>query len=183
MRTLISTAVGILCLSACQSTDPLSNASASREPQSSPSWKLRLISVCENTAPEECAGGYGFSVSADGMFQVGPGPRGETARDRLSPEQFSELESALALYLSGVDETISIQSIDETCQPHVRRGSDDTLTLMRESSEIPVYRQDGFDFCVQRGDFEHAEKLSLVLRKLADFHYPLPFPDAWTPAQ
>ena len=186
MRNLISktplclafAAGAMIALTACQSSDNASsNAAASREPQSSPAWRLRIVSACADPASVTCPGAYGFSVSADGSFQVGPGPHGENAQGQLSPEGFTELDQALTLFLSGVDNTISDDSLTETCRPHVRRGSDDEVSLRTATRQQLLYRQNGNDFCVKQGNLDHAEGLHRVIRKLTELHYPLPFPD------
>ena len=80
MRNLISktplclpfAAGAMIALTACQSSDNASsNSAASREPQSSPASKLRIVSACADSASESCPGAFGFAMSADGTAVVG----------------------------------------------------------------------------------------------------------------
>jgi hypothetical protein len=156
---------------ACNSGQSASNTS---QPDMSPSWTLQYQATCAaNTDPAGCVGAYGFTVAADGSYQVGPGPQGQIAKGHLEAEDFSTLTQTAA---GAVDGTAMLSA--ESCNGYYGNVSDYTLTLVKHGHKTEVLHKTGADLCSSKLEQDSAEALHNEILALADKYYPTPFPDA-----
>ncbi len=59
-------------------------------------WTLQLVSKCEDPKQlSTCAGAYGFRISQDGAYTVGPGPKGQLVQGFLAKDDLSALQAEL----------------------------------------------------------------------------------------
>ena len=149
---------------------PSAQAAAQREP----AWKARLGADCQTAAPkEQCSGGYGFQLSADGVFRVGPGPQGQLWTGTIEPEELKELEGLVAKILP----TMPRGSFSTACDQSETPGSY-SLDFMRAEwpSTVALAKVAENKLC-HYGAKENTEALLLVMKNLTRKYYPVPFPD------
>jgi hypothetical protein len=156
--------------SGCNSGQSASNTS---QPDTSPLWSLEYKASCAaNSDLTGCAGAYGFKINADGSYQVGPGPQGQTATGKLEAQDFSDLTLAAGGAIDGT----SVLSA-ESCNGYYGNVDDYTLTLTKHGHKAEVLHKTGDDLCSSKLGQEDAETLHNEILSLADKYYPIPFPD------
>jgi hypothetical protein len=156
----------------CNSGHSASNNTS--QPDTSPAWSLEYQTSCAaNTDPTSCVGAYGLKLTADGSYEVGPGPQGQTAKGKLDPEDFTSLTQAAAGALDG-SSTLSA----EACNGYYGNVSDYTLTLVKHGHKSEVLHKSGDNLCSSKMEQDAAESLHNEILALADKYYPTPFPDA-----
>lgn len=141
----------------------------SAQPQSGPAWTLTLKSACVDAAQDQCVGKYGFSVSADGAYQVGPGPQGQIRKGMVT-------DSELALIKARVESSTTAATNGENSEDNFAHVASDTVTLAQAGAAARVLvRNEGPElyFTVQSTDDAHA--LHAAIRDLANGYYRLPF--------
>lgn len=149
------------------------------EEQETPSWKLTFLSSCGDAdEAEECVGRYGFSLSENRQFQVGPGPAGQLKTGTLEALEFQKIEQLLSQALSsgeipegGQENCRDAEEVESTF-----RG--DKVTLTRRATETTILREDPERLCFQTSTVEAAMRLHSAIRDLAEKYYSLPFPDS-----
>ena len=134
-----------------------------------PTWSLKLNSECLSGPTEECVAGYGFTVTADGKYAVGPGPQDQQLTGRVTEDQFKSLEKLVSGEVSG--------SAAERCQVLGTNTTRDAISLRTQRDEVQLIRTSGTEFCFSASSFERARDLHALLLQLASSYYPLPFPD------
>jgi hypothetical protein len=136
---------------------------------SGPAWTLTLQSKCHTAAEDECIAAHGFSIRADGKYEVGPGPLGQRQQGSLSAEELAPIESAVnAIRASTLAAEESEQTIAES-------GSDDVLTLFALGGEPKVLaRNEGTSFKFRLANQEDALSLLTAVSELAERYYALP---------
>lgn len=184
-RTLIGLGFALSATLLTQGCSGSGSGSGSRNPGTQaapaegPAWKLTLKSSC-TTSAAGCRNGYGFTVAADGSYQVGPGPEGQLLKGTLNPEESLALEEALHSVLNKVLPEVEAP---ETCEIPATASSDtDQLTLNRLGRELQLARQDEKEFCFRSVSKEEAQALHKAIAVLSQQYYPVPFPDACTDA-
>jgi hypothetical protein len=162
--------------SACNSQQ---SAPATQSPQKEqgPAWELNYQATCMGTGaatdPSSCAGAYGFTVNADGTYQVGPGPRGEVIKGKLDHDDFTSL-TTLTSSLVGGNSVLSTES----CNGGFSRAEDYTLTLVKHGKKKEVLNKKGANLCSLHLEAQPAEDLHNEIIDLTEKYYTLPFPDA-----
>ena len=63
---------------------------------------VKVSTSCEAMVPAYCQGRFGFRVTGDGAFLVGPGPNGRSVSGQLRDAESRALRSAAARVLAGV---------------------------------------------------------------------------------
>jgi hypothetical protein len=169
---------------ACNDDKP---AAAPVKEVASPLWKLSLQSKCAGDAAQ-CVAGYGFTVTADGKYMVGPGPAGQTASGTLKPEELDYLNerisalSAPASHPSG-DEAAATDAAtatpQEACEALVD-SQEDKLVLTQQGKEKILAQSHDSQVCFQTANNEAATELHQAVKDLAAVYYPTPFPNACT---
>ena len=94
--------------------------------QSGPAWQLTLKSACSNAAQDQCLARYGFTVDADGNYQVGPGPQGQLRKGTLAESEFAALRSEIQSVITATGNWGT-----ESHATGVENESDDSLVLLR----------------------------------------------------
>ena len=154
-----------------------------RETGGSPAWKLSMNSQCD-TDQTQCVGAYGFSLLANGTYQVGPGPAGQVITGKLTDEEFATLETALDSVLKpSFPIDIPEASGQETCAPNTAVAGKESITFNRRGQDTQILRASGTEFCFRNVTLEQADTLHKTVRALAKTYYLLPFPDACADAQ
>jgi len=156
--------------------------------QSVPAWTVQLVSTCTTGTADQCVGSYGFSASADGKFQVGPGPQGQLVTGNLTPDELKSLhdnvELGNAAGATASDASANEHLLDvshaEACQDIDRSYADgnDTVTLSSPGNAPKnVLRTTDTGVCFDTETADQAEALHKTIRQLAVKYYPQPFPD------
>jgi hypothetical protein len=164
--------LSLLALSACGP----SGAPGNGVPQlyAQPAWtSLTEKTACGSADPRNCAGAYGFTVTHDGRYTIGPAPGGQTATGQIDGSSLAQLNGD-ALMFAGVDPAttascgggISIAGVADDVQ----------LTLADGTGFAPygLFTDQGSD-CT-RGDRTSALQLHVDLRALMGKYYTTPFP-------
>lgn len=152
------------------------NPGGSTENLGEPAWKLTLKTNCLESDQDTCAGAHGFTVLADGRFQVGPGPQGQTLQGILNPTEFAAINDAVDKATGGIRPEIET---GETCQPaDISTGqSSDTIFLNIRGAKKELIRKNGTEFCFKAAGSAEAIALHHALKDLTLKHYPTVFPD------
>ena len=59
-------------------------------------WQIYYKADCPpNVAQDHCSGGYGFTLSSDGFYEVGPGPDGQRFRGVLDEDQMKNFTNIM----------------------------------------------------------------------------------------
>ena len=146
-----------------------------KKPVQGPAWSLTLTSKCASEAADQCVAAYGFSVSADGKYHVGPGPSGQTRSDLLSSDEMASISTLLTQMMS----TVHMEADHaETCVPVERAMGSYSVVLTRLDQENTIIRSDDQNLCYQTASAEDAEALHNAIVTLAESYYRLPFPNA-----
>jgi hypothetical protein len=166
-------------MAACDSSNNPSHQQQAGQSDQSPAWKLVLQSKCAAaSAAEQCVGFYGFTVSADGKFQVGPGPSGQLLNGILSAEENKALQDA---YLSAAPSAQVLSANPSVCKASTdssQDGATSTIQLIRQGSEKALVTTESTQLCFQSANFDAAQALHDEIWQLANKYYTLPFPDA-----
>jgi hypothetical protein len=176
MRRLlfVSTVVGVgLMAAGCHSGSKDHQPGQSGQDQSGPAWTLTLKSTCLNAATDQCVAKYGFSVSADGKYQMGPGPKGQVRNGSLSESEFADLKTKLDTVSGSIP-----ASRTEGHEQGVENEGDDSLSLKRlGGQEQLVAHNTGSDFYFVTASVNEAKSLHSAIRDLANSYYRMPFGD------
>ncbi|MFL5815282.1 MAG: hypothetical protein ACJ763_17025 [Bdellovibrionia bacterium] len=166
-------------------------AAAPAQAQASPLWKLSLQSKCAGDAAD-CVAAYGFAITADGKYMVGPTPAGQTATGSLKPEELKYLNekiealtaTAPASHPNG-DEAAPAEGTaeaataapQEACEALVNTDQDQ-LILTQQGKEKILAQTRNSQLCFQTANNEAASELHQAVKELAAAYYPTPFPNA-----
>src|SRR5262245_18041086 len=127
LASLIAFAAVMSVAAACSSSKNDTNVPGQQvQPVAGPAWKLRLNSIKAGTNAEVTNSYYGFTVTADGRYEVGPGPQGQLLVRQLSAEELATVQAQLDPQLAQIDALN-----EETCATNTRSETTDTLTLTR----------------------------------------------------
>ncbi|OFZ53792.1 MAG: hypothetical protein A2428_02650 [Bdellovibrionales bacterium RIFOXYC1_FULL_54_43] len=141
--------------------------------QDSPAWKINLTVKCGDAA-DQCIAAHGFTVSADGQYEMGPGPEGQIKSGPIAAEDFLELSTLITQSLEVVHfEAERAESCSETNPIEI----EETVLLTHLGRQKTVMHTSGSSYCFQTTTIEAAEALHNAIRKLAEQYYSLPFPD------
>lgn len=169
---------------ACNNDKPAANPV---KEQASPLWKLSLQSKCAGDVTQ-CVAGYGFTITADGKYMVGPGPAGQTASGTLKPEELDYINeritalSAPASHPSG-DEASATDAAtaapQEVCEA-LSDSQEESLVLTQQGKAKTLTQSHDNQVCFQTANNEAASELHQAVKDLAAVYYPTPFPNACT---
>jgi hypothetical protein len=175
MRRILSI-TSMLCLglglAACSDSADKSQPGASDDSARGPAWSLTLKSACAGAETDQCVAKYGFSVTADGKYQVGPGPQNQFRKGSLSESEMSELNSKLQAALAGAALDAGREESHET---GVQNEDEDSLVYVQKDSNSILARSSGEDFFFRTAKLEDAQALHKAIRDLAKTYYLLPF--------
>ena len=114
-----------------------------------------------------------YSVGADGLYRIGPGPEGQLLSGKLPSDEFAEIEKA---YLESAS-TANSHSGDSACVT-ASSDTDDTVTYVPRIGDSKEWlKTTSKSQCIRLASAEAAQKLLQLLRRSAQLHYPIPFPD------
>lgn len=137
------------------------------------SWlQVSEQTTCEALLPTDCVGIYGFSVSSDGQYTVGPAESGQSLTGRLSEAEQSALSADAAAVAAHLGDPPECES-----GPIVAGVSDRVDLVDARQGRVRVYDQGGTPGSVcTRGGRDRATKLHADLAALMARYYPRPFP-------
>lgn len=144
------------------------------ERQEGPEWKIAFHSKCKESELEHCLGHFGFSVSADGNYQVGPGPNGQLKQGSVSSDELQVLKQSLAGTFALLQDSAERQN---SCVTHSPQKSEDQVELSRQGSSRVIYHSETEQTCALTLQSEDAQTLVQAVRGLAKKYYELPFPN------
>jgi hypothetical protein len=157
----------------CSSSSEPKQPDQQGQNQSSPAWTLQLKSTCLDTAADQCLGKYGFSVTAEGAYQVGPGPQGQVRKGVLKDAEFA----AVKAWVEAAQASTSAQAENRE-ENYNRYYAHDTVTLSRPGSLArTLLRNEGSDLRFTLASLDEARSLHAAIRDLAISYYRLPFGD------
>lgn len=173
-RALLGVAISVSILAVGCSKSHSNQPGGNGQPQSAPAWTLTLKSSCNSAAQDQCLSRYGFSVGADGKYQVGPGPQGQLRKGVLSDAEFSGLKHQIEVVIGSNSPWGT-----ENHSGGVENESDDSLVLLRPGStdRVIAHNVQG-DFYYTTTSVDEAKSLHAAIRDLANSYYRLPFGDA-----
>lgn len=140
-----------------------------------PRWRSVTINVtCEGKEPALCRGNFGFTVTSDGTFTVGPDGDGNTISEALSADE-------LAMIAKGAE---ALSRTSTRAKPRCDKGptdpaSNQVVTLTKaDGKTLTVYQSAiaGKGARCTVGKRADAIELETALGLLMTLHYPLPFP-------
>ncbi len=180
-RIMITTTMICLSLAVVACSTKATENQPGREPQSdsSPAWVISLKSTCTAAGAVSCTAQHGFSVNADGKFQVGPAPKGQLITGQLTHEEHTDLSNKLQTAIAGG----TIESTVEGHESGVDNESDDTLELQqsdrvtRENKTIRLARNEGSELYFKGTNAEALKALHMAIKDLARMHSPYVFGD------
>lgn len=169
MAALLATA----CLFGCSGSSGVAGMDAS---QSRPEWAVQLLSTCSDTPAENCAAGYPYSIGADGLYRVGPGPQGQLLTGKLSQEEFTAFQQLYFEALSSAHahsgDPVCLQAVGE-----IETTADKISVIAQNGSETEWIRTGERGFCSHLESRDSSKKLLAFMHESASKHYPVPFPD------
>src|SRR6185437_1508820 len=148
----ISLAAGLV---ACNSGNSAPQANRAQSAQGQ-AWAFTYKADCSQTAdPTQCLGAYGFTVNADGTYQIGPAPQGQLLKEKLDASDFSDLSKLV----SGIVDGSAAANAQETCSGYYTSESDYTLSFTKSGASSTVLHKTGTNLCSNRLDDADAEAL------------------------
>lgn len=181
---IASAVLSLSILSACSSSSsskapagpvqtPPQQPGSGEEVVSGPAWTLKLSSACHsNAGGGQCVAQHGFTVDADGKYQVGPAANGQVIKGQLT-------DTELASLIAKAEATTTVAVLESTAAEQTEEGfvneSNDTLTLVRAGKEkVLAHNTDG-TLSFATASSKEALELHSEIRKLATNYYRLPF--------
>jgi hypothetical protein len=141
-----------------------------------PAWKLNYTAdTGADTDKANVVAGYGFTVTADGNYIVGPGPSGQVLTGQLSSDEFNDVLTAIQPVLNNGNALAQAQN----CAPSSVSDTNDKFVLTRAHKDYAFLNkaQDG-TVCAAGIDTDGAEALRTAVITAAQDHYALPFPSS-----
>lgn len=135
--------------------------------ESSLEWSLNYNVQCDPASVRNCVGAYGFKISSNGEYQIGPGPQGQFLVERIDK---TDLEAIKVAHFSREAENC----VDSAASPQERR---DSLSLTIKDESVDLIRQTDSQFCFAGMSETDARRLRNRIQELAERYYPLPFPN------
>jgi hypothetical protein len=160
---------------ACNSSNNNTGHTPQVQAEQGPAWKLNYTAdTGADSDKASVVAGYGFTVTADGNYIVGPGPQGQVRTDQLTTEEFNNILTAIQPVLD-----VNALTQTETCSPSSVSDTNDKFILTRAHKDYAFLRksQDG-TVCAKGIDTDGAENLRAAVLAAAQNHYALPFPSA-----
>ena len=187
-------------LTGCSSSkSPLSEGPSSPQtpqilvPRGPTAWTLRILSTCKGatgtprvneadeanenneaneTDPAQCVAKYGFTVSSEGNFQVGPGPQGEARKGQLTQDELESLNALIKPHTTGPQVTTQNHDTLESS------SGDSIVTLtLDEGTPQTLITTSGNTINFQMQNASEAKAIFTAISNLAKKYYNLPFPD------
>jgi hypothetical protein len=125
---------------------------------------------CEALKPNYCTGLYGFTVTSDGRYTVGPSANAVQIDGTLSESERIALSSAAATVAGGAGK-------NSACDPDgTVPGVGDFVDLTNDRQVVSRVYELTFQGTCYRGGRDVALRLHADLRALMAKYYPLPFP-------
>ncbi len=155
-------AIAAVGLSACRSGNP----AGPRD-----SWsKVTERTACEAMNPPYCVGSYGFTVTSEGRYTVGPADSGVEVSGTLSDAERSRISAdadKVASALAGGPQCDAAGAVP---------GVSDTVDLTDAHDVVSRVYQLDFKGTCYRGGRDPALRLHDDLEALMERYYPRPFP-------
>lgn len=176
-------------LQGCSSDSSSGSSDSDSQAQAALKWSLTLHSKCAEIVPEECPAGYGFTVTGDGKYRIGPAPQGQVLSGVLPQESFESFKALLEASVlnpgSGSGASADPTANEEKCdaltldplRPRAQSLSDGSIEISGLGRQGILLRVESSKRCYRWLSAEAAEKIQASIFKLATEHYPLPFPD------
>lgn len=126
---------------------------------------------CEAMVPDYCRGKFGFRVTSDGAWQVGPGPGGRSLAGHLREAERLALQSATARVL----DSIPTSSVECHVRPAIP-GVGESVMVSTQARTV-VFRGAGgwLDRACAPGDATADARLFALADWLMRRYYPRPF--------
>jgi hypothetical protein len=168
------------------SPGPTPSSAPSATPSSSPAngflWnQVSEQTECGGTDPSECAGFYGFTISNDGTYEIGPSPSGVVMQGTLTTSEFGLINRDASL-VAG--ETLGSEYTCESSQFTPATQDNIGILFPGQSTGTVVYQQElatqGSNCFLGAGPNEvqlHSDMRALMLNL-----YTLPFPPVASPS-
>ncbi len=146
------------------------------EAQGEPAWKLTLKSLCAEAEANKCIAAHGFTILADGRYQVGPAANGQTLNGVLNPEEFAKIHDAIDAIVAAPRTEVEN---NEVCQEtDASAGTNqDTIVLNIRGSEKNLFRKTSTQICFKGTLSNDAIAIHKAISELAQAHYPETFPN------
>lgn len=157
------------CLFSSNNSQPVSQPA----PDTSPVWMLSY-QVKSDTAPEQSVAYYGFSVKADGSYQVGPGPQGQVQNGKIDAD---ELQALLVAITPELNNPALSASSAEACDDLDQDQGEITITLTQHHKTAVLVHASGTQFCHRTTSSDQANNVQNAIDTLAQKYYATPFPD------
>jgi hypothetical protein len=130
--------------------------------------------TCDKSAPVDCPGAYGFTVTKKGKYKIGPGPHDEVKEGQISETELGILNDAAKMVLDGDP----VSSQEECYHREGQKGASDTVTEnLSDGSSADVYWEQGAQKIVcYRGGQQGATLLHDDIKVIMKKYYPRRFP-------
>jgi hypothetical protein len=127
----------------------------------------------EAMRPDRCPGFYGFSVASDGKFKVGPAPNGTSIEGSISADELTTLTAAVNAQLASGNKMTCLDI-------HTIPGSGRVIAAsLRDGSRVNLRTVGlilGSHGNCALGDYQKAQLVDEIVRKLMMKYYPQTFP-------
>lgn len=179
---LLSAIALAAALAACSSEKPSSTQQSSEptptpqaQPADAPEYKVIFKSVCAaNQEYADCRGAYGFTVFADGKFEVGPSQENKYYRGKLNVEEKNSLDTALAKVVAE----LSVESATTAQVAEIEdKQAHDTIVFERREGSKELIKVEGAKMQFITASAEEAQKIHALMTELTLRYYPIPFPN------
>jgi hypothetical protein len=131
--------------------------------------QLTETTACEALSPAFCVGVYGFTVTSDGRYTVGPAGDGTTLAGTLTDAERGRVSADAASLVASLG---SAQVCDST---GAVPGVGDSIDLTDSRDVVTRVYDLGLKTCY-RGGRAQATQLHTALQALMARYYPRPFP-------
>jgi len=125
---------------------------------------------CEALNPSYCAGLYGFTVTSDGRYVVGPADDGAQAVGSISGAERAQLSADAALVVGSLGGGLQCDGAGSV------PGVSDAVDLTDSRDGLSRVYDLGLKGTCYRGGRDHATRLHDDLKALLLKYYPRPFP-------
>lgn len=175
-KTLIFCSIFLGVFAGCSKSSAPKSESTTPAPDSRTGWKLKLVSqpAASTGSIDQWKAGYGFTVTDEGKYEVGPGPQGEILAGELEDEEFKPIQDLVGkTFNAALTESVA----NTHCVDQSGGNAADRLLLVERGEEREVLHTDAAHLCIStQGSPDDLSAIHKAMGDLASKYYPLPFP-------
>ncbi len=168
-----------IVLAGCGNDNAPAVAQQPSRTNTNPNWSLKLENRCDTQNSDTCLARYGFTVTSEGKYLIGPTPDGKKTEGRVTADQLNAIQNALTQVVPA-GQTPAQSCVNEDPASLSLEGF--TLILTNERATSPQVLLDtatAGKVCIHSASLDAARSLQNAMLKVANESYDgLAFPSS-----